>query len=665
MFHHSLGERTTLVVIDNVENMLTDAGAVRETFADLQTFIETCLEVETGVSLLIVSRQPLPLPPDLAGRLGASGVEVTLEAGLPEAEAVSLLRELDRNGRQGLRDAGDELLSSVARRCHGIPRALETLVGTLRQKRTWTLARLLADKTALTRLAEDPARELFESLTPDGQLVMQILAVYGAPVPAVAVRYLLPALAVDDLLDALAQTYAVAFDSQEGHFSLHPLDRDYAYRQLPDEGAEYSKSSLHRRAAAFYRELRRPQAAWRALEDVVPQLREFEHLVRAGACDEACEVLNDLDEDYLAPWGHAGLLVKLRTQLEEGLEDRTLHGVNLYHLAQDHAYLGEFRQALGCAEQALAVFRELGLPVWEARALVGLGTVHAQMGEPRRALEVAQGALELSRRIEDRPTEGVALGVLGFSYALLGEFQASVDLSQQSLAISRETGNRRREGNLLNNLGLTYGDLGEYSRALPFLEAALELFRALGDRAREANTLDSLGAVYRDVHDFARAADCLNGALAISREIGDRQVEGFALYNLGLSCRDQDEAAKGLETFRQSLTIARESGDRLMEANNLNALGQVYHHLGQPHKALALWVGAHVFFAELDSPAQATVLRSLKGLRAEVVGFADSLRALNRDGDTLVTEATGQRYVLFRDTSDSLAADVLTAVGTS
>src|SRR2546422_225190 len=94
----------------------------------------------------------------------------------------------DADGRLGIRSASEPTLHEVARRCHGIPRTLETLVGTLRQRRTWTLARLWRDEAAVAQLTENPARELYESLSTDERLVIQILAVYDRPVPAAAVQ---------------------------------------------------------------------------------------------------------------------------------------------------------------------------------------------------------------------------------------------------------------------------------------------------------------------------------------------------------------------------------------------------------------------------------------------------------------------------------------------
>jgi len=270
LFRRTLRTWHCLIVLDNLESVLDQDNHIRAEFGDLRHFVETCLEWDHGVRLVATSRSTLVLSTALEGHLGARRVELRLDEGLPEADAVALLRELDSDGRLGIQDASDAILHTLAHRCAGIPRTLETLIGTLRQRRTWTLARLLAHEETLARLLDNPARELYESLTPDEQLVMQALAVYDRPVPAAAIRSLLPRLPVEDLLDALVRNYVVTYDRE--HFSLHPLDQRYAYHQIPAAEGDDARPVLHTHAAAFFRTLRKPQTEWQSIDDLEPQL---------------------------------------------------------------------------------------------------------------------------------------------------------------------------------------------------------------------------------------------------------------------------------------------------------------------------------------------------------------------------------------------------------
>ena len=100
--------------------------------------------------------------------------------------------------------------------------------------------------------------------------------------------------------------------------TLHPIDQDYAYSQLPEEETDdvvYSRQALERRAADYYAQLRTPEESWQTIDDLGPQLAEFEHQVRAGEYDEACRVLDLIDNNHLFLWGYYDRLVTMRERL--------------------------------------------------------------------------------------------------------------------------------------------------------------------------------------------------------------------------------------------------------------------------------------------------------------------------------------------------------------
>jgi hypothetical protein len=78
---------------------------------------------------------------------------------------------------------------------------------------------------------------------------------------------------------------------RDGHYALHPQDRAFVLSGLA-EGA-----TLRRRAADYYAHVRTPRDTWRSLDDLRPQLAEFELRCDTGDYDGAASVLNDIDFD--------------------------------------------------------------------------------------------------------------------------------------------------------------------------------------------------------------------------------------------------------------------------------------------------------------------------------------------------------------------------------
>ena len=139
---------------------------------------------------------------------------------------------------------------------------LVNLVGQLKRRRSLTLTRLLEKRDLFETLKNEPARALYESLSPDEQKVMQALAIYGKSVPEAALRHLFPELGIEQLLETLETSYAVQFsDTDPISYSLRPLDQSYAYAQISKE----RRQELHMGAAMYYGERFTPAASWRTL----------------------------------------------------------------------------------------------------------------------------------------------------------------------------------------------------------------------------------------------------------------------------------------------------------------------------------------------------------------------------------------------------------------
>jgi hypothetical protein len=232
--------------------------------------------------------------------------QLRLDKGLGSPDAQIVLRELDDDGHLGLRDAPDELLDDLRRYTRGFPRALEAIKAILDGDATLTPHDLL-DRTH--KLPEDQViqalvGEAYELLDAPAQQVMQALAVYPMPVSAVGIDFLLrpvnPTIDAAPILTRLVRRQLVRF--QDRRYYLHPVDRDYARSRLSlggprDSPAAFTLTGLQGRAADYYAQIRSPRESWRTLEDVRPQLAEFELRCDTGDYNTAAAVLQDIDFD--------------------------------------------------------------------------------------------------------------------------------------------------------------------------------------------------------------------------------------------------------------------------------------------------------------------------------------------------------------------------------
>jgi tetratricopeptide (TPR) repeat protein len=549
-----------IVLLDNFETRLDP------TDAELEEALHALLnQPPHRLKVIITSRVP---PSELLLVQPGRQVPLYLEEGLASPYAEALLRARDPDGKLGLKAASDAELELAVRHTRGYPRALEALAAALAADRDTSLSELLAAaETALPdNVVEVLVGEAYSRLAPAAQQVLQALAIYGRPVPLTAVDYLLePRLPAVDSSPTLKRLVGMNFVSKEGGlYDLHPLDRVHALVHIPAgdeaESEVSTRSSLHRRAADFFKTTRKPRAEWKTPDDLAPQLAEFDLRCEAGDFDTAARVLTEIDFDYLLLWGQYRLMIDCHLRLQGKVEDTGLQSTSAGRFGMAYYSIGQVWQAKVYYQKALAIAREQKDKEGEGAWLGNLGTVYAALGETRRAIDTYEQALTIARDMGDRRGEGTHLGNLGNAYADLGETRRAVDYHNQALAIADEVGDRRNKGTCLGNLGLVYAEQGEIRRAIECYEQALAIDCDISDRGGEGAWLGNLGLAYADLGETRRAIDYCEQALAIARDIGDRREESIILANLGEAMVCLSRFDEAMPSYRQAIEVADKIG---------------------------------------------------------------------------------------------------------
>src|SRR5262249_30013061 len=134
-----------VVLLDNLEDMV-DPGNFDLQDGELDDALRAVLDAPPhGIKLIITSRiAPRALALVQPGRQ----IRLDLDEGLESPHAEQLLRDMDVDGKVGLRGAPVPLLAEARARTRGYPRALEALFAILSADRDTSLAELLHEQTA-------------------------------------------------------------------------------------------------------------------------------------------------------------------------------------------------------------------------------------------------------------------------------------------------------------------------------------------------------------------------------------------------------------------------------------------------------------------------------------------------------------------------------------
>jgi len=559
-----------VILLDNLEDCLTESGEIAE--EGLRLFVEACIRQPGGAWLIATSREQVKTPPAAL----ANTRHLPLRDGLPEKEAIALLRELDPQGNLGLRDAPEQDLCRAAQLTRGIPRALEIVVGILQADPVASLRALLADEALFgEQVVERLVEEGYGRLGEGERRIMEALAVFDRPVEATAVAFLLhpwfPDIGVAAGLRRLVGGHFVSVSRATEEYSLHPLDQEHAYGRLAEDEAAgaYNRRNLELRAAKFYASIRKPEKAWQSIEDLAPQLAEFEHRVRAGDYEGAHSVLQPIEQNYMHLWGHYARIIGLREQLATKLTDPLQQVANLCQLGHAKHAMGRYDDAVSHFQEVLEIAQHCGDEGSRGQAFGGIGRVHHLRGRFDQALDFYEQALAIFRQQGDRQSEGFWLAYVAWAHRNLRDIDRSIALYEEALQIAREVGADADVGRYLGNLGRAYHQIGRLERALATNEEALAIVRASGDRRYEGFFTGQLGDIYRDLGRWEDAIRVHEESLLIAQDIGNLHGAALQLIRMGEIYRVQEDYERAVQFHKQGLQVAKRIGYRRGVASSL------------------------------------------------------------------------------------------------
>jgi tetratricopeptide (TPR) repeat protein len=445
-----------------------------------------------------------------------------------------------------------------------VPRALEVLAGILANDSFATLDEVVETFYEQEDVVQALIEENYRRLDRDARRVIEALAVFRKPVPPLAVDYLLepfaPGLDVPSIVQRLARTNIVSVDRAAKTVTLHPIDQDYAYSQLPEEDeteAEYTRQALERRAADYYVQLRTPEETWQSIEDLEPQLKEFEHRVRAEDYDDAYKPLDQISSK-LSLWGYYLRMVEMHEKLRMQLQNVEYQMFNQHYLGDAYRAVAQFEQAIRLLEKALQLARKIGNRKEMGMLLSCLGSAYRDLGHLNKAIKFYDQALYIAREISDHKSEEWILDTQGSIYRRIGQIGKALQANKQALSIAHRIGDRWGEGSRLGHLGLLYHHLGRVNQALQLYKQSLAIASQIGARLGEEAQLSHMGLAYQDLGKMEQAIQLYKKALAVACDIGDRRGEGIRLSTLGLAYLKLGKTKEAIKYYKQALSIAHE-----------------------------------------------------------------------------------------------------------
>ena len=591
-----LGERSTLLVLDNFEHLVDGAGLLAEIIARAP-----------NVELLTTSRERLNVQSEWV--LDVHGLDLA-ENGNGGSGALRLFVERARQVEPGFSLDGEERAEAV-RICglvEGLPLGIELAASWVSvlscaeiadeiERNIDFLATSMRDVPERHRSLRAAFDQSWRLLSGEQQAVLARLSVLRGDFGRDA------AAAVADadlrLLSELVSKSLVR-RSDFGRYDVHELLRQYAAEKLAAGSPDALAATRERHARHYLGALdeRREALVGNGVAQARDELRRdldnlrvaAEWAVTSWAEDEARSVLAGLNEFFLAhSWFDGAQTFERLASFASDLDPRSPVALaTAAHRACLGSALGYDEELDRLALECLPGLRQHRM-TWELSAcLLALGVNACYLDVYPVATAYLDEAVATARSAGDGVREVHSLSWLGFVQLLQDDLEGARASFEASRATAERLGNPQNLAYALSKLGILADAEERYADAMRLHMEANELFAGVGDVGGTGYALSRASLSAYGMQDYEDALRLGRAGYEAFSEVNHRWGTIAALCRIGFAALALDDLDEAQRTFRAALEQAHASAAISLELLALSGVGALLHATGVREQAATL-----------------------------------------------------------------------------
>ncbi len=600
-----LGQREMLLILDNLEHLLTDDATVDQ--------ILDLFGAAPNVVFVITSRRRLFVRAETIFPVGGLSHPMSDELPTIDGEWLTTNFEaprlfVERVQRVDVTYQPDQDAATIAKICRlvdGYPLAIE-LAATQSGMASCSavLTALLDSMSALkTQMRDMPARQRslravfnysWRLLSADAQRALPQLASFHGGFDLAAARAIVPQASAD-LLEKLIGHSLLRRNG--ARYDLHEMVREFASTHLVDSDATHTAHATYflTRLAALEDDLE-GQEPHIAAQTLLPDSGNLQHAWLFAAHNRQVDLLtlatNALSNFLqLRNQHHLGrsLFMQAVEAVEPALPD-LLSEAGRFHLrlgqydvaerlGRQAVQLADKDWAMGNAvnilaealwrkgenEEAIAQLERVKGRVQSAETRRLLGSLHYNIGnallytdQKQMAQHAFTAALTIWQQLGHLRFEAVTLNALGVFYTESSEYETGERYYLQAMQQQKKLNNAHEIAQINVNLCGTEFYRGNLQAADRYLDKAIAYYKTSGDAAKLGWAINNRGWLHHIANANEKAMDYLQRAWALGQQSGDARLQLTVLHNFGQVASVLNRLSEAIDYYDHAIALCQQ-----------------------------------------------------------------------------------------------------------
>lgn len=229
---------------------------------------------------------------------------------------------------------------------------------------------------------------------------------------------------------------------------------------------------------------------------------------------------------------------------------------------------GQLRTSEALLKSGIAMMREVGDRIGEARGLSQLSHTHVAMGRIREGMHEARRAVHMAAQARDTRATIVFLNNAAYgSLRALGDFLRAEQFIGRAIGLVGESGCQENLANYYDSMAAVLLDKGEFAEALRWARESRAAYRSWRGRSKFLGPqIDlRLGRCYLELRDYRRAVTFLKSAAEAWKKEDERSLRIHAVALIAVAYAYESR-------FDQAIIYARETEKLLQSVDGVEQL---------------------------------------------------------------------------------------------